>query len=767
MAIRTLTKLLAGAQDMLWGRGVATQVRNGTSYNINRIQKIHPVDLLVDLKALPTLNEDAQYFEVIMKGTAGINDGNGGVFYFDAANTGAPDDLNTVRPDDRPSGPGRWVKQISDAILRTGDTMTGQLKGITPVATNDLTRKDYVDAAFNKHLAGMLATGLTQAYASDLDLIARNSVYGANAASTTNWPASLAGTEDFVVTTTMAAAAGTDLRVQELHLVQGTDDVTWSRLTTTGNAGWTTWKVLSADILDNVAALKATTPAADRVIYLKGHTTVNDGRGGEFIGVTGAPGTYTDDDAVTILPTGGDGSAAWKAVTASAPLTGQYLQVTSDIINGAEVSLMRFIPRSHHSAIRARTSTTDMTSYFQAAIDAMEDAEGGEIFVPYGDYKAENIVPKSGVTIRGTIGGQVGTGAAPTKGSRLISVAGNNPIFNQTTGTLYGFVATGLAYQGVNAGTNNKGVYFLNAVRSNVENSWFNNFAAEAIRIDGGVGCSIDDVFGQNILLDRPLVAKTGAIHVLGNDHFINRLEITPSVTIAVTSAGLYTCALFLGGSNHFVSNLVAEIADVGFRAECTNSSFTGVRADLNLGNGYEVTGGGNQFTACRSVSNGTATANTYDGWVVSGANNQFSACNANVVSGSHRYGFNDTVNSGTNKNNYSNCKSINHTTKSFNTVDYAGSSVTWPDGPAKIFTAGDTTPSVDQYHVFRTGGADSYTFFDDSVAGQSIEILAGHAATLVNSATLRTNTDVNVIMALNRTYRLRNWNGVWYMDGP
>ncbi len=32
-------------------------------------------------------------------------------------------------------------------VLRAGDTMTGQLKGITPVSVNDLTRKDYVDAA--------------------------------------------------------------------------------------------------------------------------------------------------------------------------------------------------------------------------------------------------------------------------------------------------------------------------------------------------------------------------------------------------------------------------------------------------------------------------------------------------------------------------------------------------------------------------------------------------------------------------------------------
>jgi len=35
---------------------------------------------------------------------------------------------------------------VSSFVQRTGDTMTGQLKGIDPVSAEDLTRKDYVDA---------------------------------------------------------------------------------------------------------------------------------------------------------------------------------------------------------------------------------------------------------------------------------------------------------------------------------------------------------------------------------------------------------------------------------------------------------------------------------------------------------------------------------------------------------------------------------------------------------------------------------------------
>jgi len=41
-------------------------------------------------------------------------------------------------------------------VNKSGDTMTGQLKGITPVAIDDLTRKDYVDSAVSGTVAGKI-----------------------------------------------------------------------------------------------------------------------------------------------------------------------------------------------------------------------------------------------------------------------------------------------------------------------------------------------------------------------------------------------------------------------------------------------------------------------------------------------------------------------------------------------------------------------------------------------------------------------------------
>lgn len=54
--------------------------------------------------------------------------------------TAAPADLNS----------------IAGKVNKAGDTMTGQLDGITPIAASNLTRKDYVDGFLNKNLAGQI-----------------------------------------------------------------------------------------------------------------------------------------------------------------------------------------------------------------------------------------------------------------------------------------------------------------------------------------------------------------------------------------------------------------------------------------------------------------------------------------------------------------------------------------------------------------------------------------------------------------------------------
>jgi len=64
--------------------------------------------------------------------------------------------------------------------------------------------------------------------------------------------------------------------------------------------------------VNGIADLRTLAPYDTRRVYLKYHTTEGDGGNGMFRGVTGAAAaTYVDDDNTIVVPTGGDGSAAW------------------------------------------------------------------------------------------------------------------------------------------------------------------------------------------------------------------------------------------------------------------------------------------------------------------------------------------------------------------------------------------------------------------------------------------------------------------------
>lgn len=69
----------------------------------------------------------------------------------------------------------------------------------------------------------------------------------------------------------------------------------------------------TASSVTNIAALKALTVTSSLVVIVEGYYSAGDGGGGYFYGVTGAaPGTYVDNGGTIILPTGGDGSSAWR-----------------------------------------------------------------------------------------------------------------------------------------------------------------------------------------------------------------------------------------------------------------------------------------------------------------------------------------------------------------------------------------------------------------------------------------------------------------------
>ena len=83
---------------------------------------------------------------------------------------------------------------------------------------------------------------------------------------------------------------------------------------------------------------------------------------------------------------------------------------------------------------------------------------------------------------------------------------------------------------------------------------------------------------------------------------------------------------------------------------------------------------------------------------------------------------------------------------------------------PIVVFTAADATPSVLGGRVFATGGADTYTDFDDGVTGKIIVILAEHAATITHGTNIFLNGDASRTMTVGDTAQfICKGDNKWY----
>lgn len=131
--------------------------------------------------------------------------------------------------------------------------------------------------------------------------------------------------------------------------------------TTDPSADATNWALIYAgaiQAINTIAGLRLVAVTTTRDIALRGYASSGDGGGGLFYGVTGAAaGTYVDNGGTVIVPTGGDGSAAWL--------------------------------RNYSGAINVRwfgaLATADDTAEIQSAVNAA--GSGGEVFFPPGVYR--------------------------------------------------------------------------------------------------------------------------------------------------------------------------------------------------------------------------------------------------------------------------------------------------------------------------------------------------------------------------------------------
>jgi hypothetical protein len=110
----------------------------------------------------------------------------------------------------------------------------------------------------------------------------------------------------------------------------------------------------------------------------------------------GLPDTYVGA-ASAAIPVPGAGyylrwNAAGTALEAVAAVNdpgsvtiGDYSRSVTSILTDREVCVLDYIPVAEHAGIAARTSTTDLQAYMQAAVDALP-ANGGTLYFPAGRY---------------------------------------------------------------------------------------------------------------------------------------------------------------------------------------------------------------------------------------------------------------------------------------------------------------------------------------------------------------------------------------------
>ena len=431
---------------------------------------------------------------------------------------------------------------------------------------------------------------------------------------------------------------------------------------------------------------------------------------------------------------------------------------------------------------------TDDTTAIQAAIDAVSNNGGGEVYIPNGVYAVNNLIAKEGVTLFSNNIGPVKTATAIRKPYLKLNATGS---IIKTTSDTNNFSVVGLFFDGGGVSGDTRGIILgsdssifsdsttHSATKFNLFSCTFNNFQREGVLAKNTGALRMRDCFTQNCLLDATyLTQQRAACAIYGNDSRISGCEFAslPGSATGVTSANLYAAALGLFGggnrANSFVEETVGELSDVGIYCDQKLIRLVNVRCDQNFGHGFVFDQSRGQLANCTAYANGQDTTNTYDGFhVKSGINQiQFSNCLADSqdVTNKHRYGFFDesSANTAEYKNSYdSGCRSFDHATQAFYTPN--GVSIQTPYGEEILFSDGDTTPDVDGWGAFRTANtsATTITNFDNGFIGQVLRVRINDSNTTIgNGATIKTGTGTNVNAVVNSVAEFVKQGSVWYL---
>lgn len=411
--------------------------------------------------------------------------------------------------------------------------------------------------------------------------------------------------------------------------------------------------------------------------------------------------------------------------------------------------------------------TTDDTAAIQALIDAGSLAGGRTLFFPEGVYRITNLSLKSSVIL---LGAQFAYGYGPQAlgSTRLSALPGTTGWMIDFVGGIAGVIGMDLYGNASADGTTGAdgGIRISTGSWSRASEIHFNNFRGPALQINGGNAHVIDNILAINCCLDRTVLVDTGVMDIGSNDHYISRVEASCSLTTAVTSADLRINSWLIRSTNAFISNCVGEFGDRGFLITGAKNRFTGVRADRNMGIGYENRGGGNVFAGCMAVDNSKSVTNTYPAFKTSGFGNVYSGCHVSYLSAEMpTFAYEDVVNNSdpSARNTYSGCtgKGFQGT---FSGINYLGSAFDLPNHAIRSTETPTIAVDRSNFIVLVHTTPTTITDFTGGHSGQTITVLAltGNATVAHNTAIRWQDGKAHTLRA-NTSYTFTRYNGQWF----
>jgi len=119
MVTRVIDKALAGSPDLLWGIGVQSQERDGITYDIPRVDKIHPINTMAELIALSVADENNLFTKIHLLGFTLRGDGGGGFFYYDSTVAHSSQNGKTIVQATGSSVTGCWIRIEDKKAIQT------------------------------------------------------------------------------------------------------------------------------------------------------------------------------------------------------------------------------------------------------------------------------------------------------------------------------------------------------------------------------------------------------------------------------------------------------------------------------------------------------------------------------------------------------------------------------------------------------------------------------------------------------------------------